>query len=184
MRIALAQINTTVGDLAGNVDSMIRAARQAAEARADAVRDDGLGGPEGGWRNDATHSDLDSPYASASEQSSSSQPRIGGVRLRLSQPKRESDVDLPSPDPGSHVGEGSRGGRTQQRQIAPKPKRGAVRAKQDLKKAAQKAAAKERKQAMATGKPANGKSGTVAILLKKDKENAPIIETGIKTLYI
>ena len=37
MRIALAQINTTVGDLAGNVDSMVRAARQAAEARADVV---------------------------------------------------------------------------------------------------------------------------------------------------
>ena len=37
MRIALAQINTTVGDLAGNVDGMVRAARQAAEARADVV---------------------------------------------------------------------------------------------------------------------------------------------------
>jgi len=37
MRIALAQINTTVGDLSGNVDSMIRAARRAAEARADVV---------------------------------------------------------------------------------------------------------------------------------------------------
>src|ERR1700684_1514993 len=37
MRIALAQINTTVGDLSGNVDSMIRAARRAAEDRADVV---------------------------------------------------------------------------------------------------------------------------------------------------
>src|SRR3984957_1648380 len=37
MRIGLAQINNTVGDLAGNVDGMVRAARQAAEARADVV---------------------------------------------------------------------------------------------------------------------------------------------------
>jgi NAD+ synthase/NAD+ synthase (glutamine-hydrolysing) len=37
MRIALAQINTTVGDLSGNVDGMIRAARRAAEAHADVV---------------------------------------------------------------------------------------------------------------------------------------------------
>ena len=37
MRIALAQINTTVGELTGNVDRMIRAARQAAEARAHVV---------------------------------------------------------------------------------------------------------------------------------------------------
>jgi NAD+ synthase/NAD+ synthase (glutamine-hydrolysing) len=37
MRIALAQINTTVGDLAGNVDRMVRAAHQAAGARANLV---------------------------------------------------------------------------------------------------------------------------------------------------
>jgi len=34
MRIALGQINTTVGDLAGNTDRMVRAAQQAAEGRA------------------------------------------------------------------------------------------------------------------------------------------------------
>ena len=37
MRIALAQINTTVGQLTGNVDRMILAAHQAAEARAQVV---------------------------------------------------------------------------------------------------------------------------------------------------
>ena len=37
MKIALAQINTTVGDLAGNVDRMIRAAREAAAAGAEVV---------------------------------------------------------------------------------------------------------------------------------------------------
>ena len=34
MKIALGQIDTTVGDLAGNVDRMIRAAREAAAAGA------------------------------------------------------------------------------------------------------------------------------------------------------
>jgi NAD+ synthase (glutamine-hydrolysing) len=37
MKIALAQINTTVGDLTGNVDRMIRAAREAAAAGAQVV---------------------------------------------------------------------------------------------------------------------------------------------------
>ncbi|MBI3683266.1 MAG: NAD+ synthase [Acidobacteria bacterium] len=37
MRIALAQINTTVGDLAGNLDRMLRAAREAASNRAELV---------------------------------------------------------------------------------------------------------------------------------------------------
>src|SRR5450755_803864 len=37
MKIALAQINTTVGDLTGNVDRMIRAAREAATAGAQVV---------------------------------------------------------------------------------------------------------------------------------------------------
>ena len=37
MKIALAQINTTVGDLAGNVDIMVRHARDAAAAGADLV---------------------------------------------------------------------------------------------------------------------------------------------------
>ncbi len=37
MQIALGQINTTVGDLTGNVDRMIRAAREAAAAGAQIV---------------------------------------------------------------------------------------------------------------------------------------------------
>src|SRR5262245_16470100 len=37
MRIALGQINPTVGDLAGNVDRMVRYARQAADSRADLI---------------------------------------------------------------------------------------------------------------------------------------------------
>ena len=35
MRIALCQINTTVGDLAGNVERILRDARRAADAGAD-----------------------------------------------------------------------------------------------------------------------------------------------------
>src|SRR5512145_2918811 len=37
MRLALGQINTTVGDMTANVDRMIDVARQAAEANAEAV---------------------------------------------------------------------------------------------------------------------------------------------------
>src|SRR5438128_1981803 len=37
MKIALAQINTTVGDLAGNVDLMVRSAHSASAAGADLV---------------------------------------------------------------------------------------------------------------------------------------------------
>src|SRR5215217_1029326 len=37
MRIALGQINTTVGDLAGNVDRMVARARQASEMGADLI---------------------------------------------------------------------------------------------------------------------------------------------------
>src|SRR5436190_22333750 len=37
MRIALGQINTTVGDLAGNVDRMVLTARHASEMRADVI---------------------------------------------------------------------------------------------------------------------------------------------------
>src|SRR5579862_1434361 len=37
MKIALAQINTTVGDLAGNVDRMIRTAREGAAAGAELI---------------------------------------------------------------------------------------------------------------------------------------------------
>ena len=37
MRIALGQLNTTVGDLSGNVDRMVRASREAAERGAEAI---------------------------------------------------------------------------------------------------------------------------------------------------
>src|SRR5512145_2728435 len=37
MRVALAQINPTVGDLAGNVDRMIRVARESASLQVDTV---------------------------------------------------------------------------------------------------------------------------------------------------
>ena len=37
MRIAIAQTNSTVGDLGGNVDRMIRFSERAADVRADVV---------------------------------------------------------------------------------------------------------------------------------------------------
>ena len=153
------------------------------------------------WRNDPSYKDSPSasPSASASDYSTASKPTLGGVRLKLSLPKRENEKDPPSSDVALETpngvngvklengdgGGGTRGGgKTQQRQPGPKQKRITQRDKRDMKKAAQKAAAKERKQGIAAGRAVNGKKGSSAAAAKKGKENSPAIEAGIKTLYI
>ena len=147
------------------------------------------------WQNDSTYKDSDSPSstpsASASDYSTASKPRSGGVRLKLSQPKRENAAAPPPPSniptelsnilENSNVGVN---GKTQQRQPGPKQKRVTMRDKRDMKKAAQKAAAKERKQGIAAGRDVNGQMMALALAKKKGKENSPAIEAGIKTLYI
>ena len=137
------------------------------------------------WEHDPTYRDSESASASASDYSTASKPRANGIRLKLSQPKRENDKDPPvsedsHPANGVNIG----GGRTQQRQPGPKQKRPTQRDKRDMKKLAQKAAAKERKQCIAAGRMVNGKNGAIAVVVKKGKENSPAIETGIKTLWI
>ena len=159
--------------------------------------EDGDETEEEDWENDPSYRDSPSasPSASASDYSAASKPTSGGVRLKLSQPKRESEKDRPPSNASrevpngvkvEHHGDvgGSGGGKTQQRQPGPRQKRVTQRDKRDMKKAAQKAAAKERKQAMAAGKAVNGKNGIIAAAVKKGKENSPAIEAGIKTLYI
>ena len=136
------------------------------------------------WQNDPSYKDSES----ASDFSTASRPRSGGVRLRLSQPKRESDKDPPTQEQHHHTNGATTNGiqRTQQRQPGPKQKRQTQRDKRDMKKAAQKAAAKERKQGVASRKVVNGRLG-VSPLGATNKENSPAIEsgiTGIKTLYI
>ena len=154
------------------------------------------------WQNDPSYRDSPSasPSASASDYSTASKPTSNGVRLKLSQPKRENGKGPPSSDVAHETpngvngvklengdgGGGTRGGggKTQQRQPGPKQKRITQRDKRDMKKAAQKAAAKERKQGIAAGRAVNGKNGSIAAAAKKGKENSPAIEAGIKTLYI
>lgn len=164
----------------------------------DVKEQDGDETEEEDWENDPSYRDSPSvsPSVSASDYSAASKPTSGGVRLKLSQPKRESDQDrLPTntsreaPDGvkvGYHGDGGGRagGGKTQQRQPGPRQKRVTQRDKRDIKKAAQKAAAKERKQGAAAGKAMNGKNGIIAAAVKEGKENSPAIEAGIKTLYI
>lgn len=163
-----------------------------------AKEEDGDETEEEDWENDPSYRESPSvsPSASASDYSAASKPTSGGVRLKLSQPKRESEKDRPPTNASREVpngvkvenhgecGGGLAGGKTQQRQLGPKQKRVTQRDKRDMKKAAQKAAAKERKQGMAAGKAVNGKNGIIAAAVKKGKENSPAIEAGIKTLYI
>jgi len=141
------------------------------------------------WR-DGTFKDSESASASASASdysstNNTSRPKTNGVKLKLSQPKRE------TPNGTTIVFTNNSGPKTQQKQHSPKPKRITQRDKKDIKKAAQKAAAKERKQGVAVGKAVNGTAGTKGggggggvSLVKNGKENTPAIEAGIKTLYI
>ena len=147
------------------------------------VQEDAEETEEEDWENDPTYRDTESASASASDYSTASKPQGGGVRLKLSQPKRENDKDPPFSDNKTSISRVTNGGaRSQQRQIGPKQKRITQRDRRDIKKLAQKAAAKERKQNYALGKAINGKNGGIPIDLKK--EHSPAIETGIKTLYI
>ena len=140
------------------------------------------------WQDDPTYKDTESASVSASENSTADKPLSNGVRLKLSQPKRENDKDPPPETPSHSKGTTNRnsnnGVRTQLRQVGPKQKRISQRDKRDMKKAAQKAAAKERKQGIAVGKAVNRKNGAIAITSKQDKENSPAIESVIRTLYI
>lgn len=164
----------------------------------DVKEEDGDETEEEDWENDPSYRDSTSvsPSVSASDYSAASKPTSGGVRLKLSQPKRKSDQDRlhtntsrEAPNGvkvGYHGDGGGRagGGKTQQRQPGPRQKRVTQRDKRDMKKAAQKAAAKERKQGVAAGKAMNGKNGIIAAAVKEGKENSPAIEASIKTLYI
>ena len=158
------------------------------------------------WQSDPTYKD--SHNTSPASSSITNQPRSGGVRLQLSQPRPEKERKSrprpkPKPKPKSHNTSMSplssqrpdppepieapilaSGAKTQQRQVGPKTKRITRRDQIDMKKAAQKAAARERKQGIASGRLGNGQHGSVPAEKKAGKENSPAIEVGIKTLYI
>ncbi len=140
---------------------------------------------------------------SASDNPTASKPRPAGIRLKLSQPKQPDHIvdltlDSPtldgpapktpamkSPAEKSVVhdnGDNGHDRKTTKWQPAPKQKRLTARDKHDMKKAAQKSAAKERKKGVAyvVSKP---KKDT-PFGMQKGKENSPSIETHIKVLYI
>ena len=142
------------------------------------------------WRNDSSYQGSRSPSActSASDLPAVTKARAGGTRLRLSQPKREDEESAPpssSPSDQSSIRNNAAYMQTngmQSQRLAPRKKRLTRRDKIDIKKAAQKAAAKERKQMAAAGRVV---SGPVEITsTKTGKENAPAIEAHIKVLYI
>ena len=119
----------------------------------------------------------DSDWAPSSRPSSRTSsialPRTGPVRIRIHPPK---PPDKEKPDPGKP-------GRTAQKQSGPQKHRTTARERKDMKKAAQKAARKQRAQAEAAASRAHN-TKKLPILTKEKAPNAPAIECGIKTLYI
>lgn len=157
------------------------------------------------WQNNSPFkvSTATSVSTLASDNTTAGKPRSGGVRLKLSQPKQPDhiiDLTLDSPtleSPDSKgpalkspteksaiqdTGDNGYNGKVAKWQPAPKQKRLTARDKHDMKKAAQKSAAKERKKGVAyvVSKP---KKDT-PFAMQKGKENSPSIETHIKVLYI
>ena len=157
------------------------------------------------WRNGSGYKEsaVTSASNSTSDNAIAGKPRPGGVRLKLSQPKQPNhiiDSTLGSPILDSsapkspalknvteksgvqdHGNNGDKG-KTTNWQPAPKPKRQTARDKHDMKKAAQKSAAKERKKGVAY--VVNNPKNDARFVMQKGKENSPSIETHIKVLYI
>lgn len=150
---------------------------------------DGIGESEDEtYTPDPKYVDSDSDSDAGSERAAPKKSKGGGVRLRLSQPKPEVEQSPASERPRhngpTNMNGTGRSGRTQPRATSPKPKRITAREKRDMKKLAQKAQAKARKQGIAGDKIASSKNGSIAAAIKDGKENSPAIDVGIKTLYI
>lgn len=141
------------------------------------------------WRNEFFSKDSESASVStsASDYSTASKPRSGGVRLKLSQPKR---CGTPSSSQGDYLDVpgkySSRHSKIQQRHLDPSKQRRHLhsRHKRDMRKADQKVDIQERKKAAAAGRAVNGPNNTIPLMIKQDKENTPAIEAHIKVLYI
>lgn len=141
------------------------------------------------WRNDSTYKDSESGSVStsASEFSSTSKLPTGNIRLKLSQPKRDAKrSETPSSRLAEHTATAGPSGNGSQhhRMVPAKPARIPIQIQRNIKKAAQKAAAKERKKAAAVGRPIHGQNTTLPLMKKQGKENASVINESIKVLYI
>ena len=115
---------------------------------------------------------------------SSPTSRNNGVRLKLSQPKpeNEDDSDWSAATSKSRSFSKPRSNKTQGSQIVAKQHKLTARDRKDLKKAAQKSAAKERKQGLAAVKQTANQSGSLSMVAKVPGRSSPTM--GIKTLYI
>ena len=153
---------------------------------------DGDDTEEEDWRNNPPFKDSESASVStsASEYSAPSKPRSGGVRLKLSQPKkRDEDVKPPVSSPTQRSPARTMGSNevvTKPNQHLAVPKRRLVSRNQldGLRKATQKAAAKERKREVAAERVANQQPGSFFPTTLKGKADTPAIENHIKVLYI
>ena len=145
------------------------------------------------WNNSSPykHSESASISASASEDTNANNTRSRGIRLKLTQPKKHDEVQVVS-SPSSPI-KSSPSRETRPQDVAPdegkqtsKPKRRLYSRNQYdmLKKAQQKAAAKERKREIAADRLRSTQSAPLLSLGRKGKENTPAIETHIKVLYI
>lgn len=140
------------------------------------------------WRTDSPYKDSESASVStsASDFSSASKPPPGIIRLKLSQPKKPLErCETPSTSLREQEAISRKNISHYKGQQGTSPKRRpAARDRYGVKKAAQKAAAKERKQAVAAKQPTSGKNAALPFIMKPGKENAPAIEAHIKVLYI
>ena len=159
------------------------------------------------WQNTSPYkgSAATSISTSSSDNTTAGKARLGGVRLKLSQPKQPDNIiNLTSNDPNlslpvvknpalkghrenaaSHAnGHNGAKDRTTEWKPAPSPKRLTARDRHDLKKAAQKSAAKERKKGVAYVVKKPKKDVAAPFTQSKAKEYSPPIESHIKVLYI
>ena len=144
------------------------------------------------WLNKSPCKDSESASVStsASEYSIASNPRSGGVRLKLSLPKKRDENNHPlAAGPPSDLSLRNEPVKvptntTQQRTFSPKKRLMSRNQRDMMKKTAQKAAAKERKRETAAARVPNQQNGHLLPTTKKGKENTPAIETHIKVLYI
>ncbi|KAL8713044.1 MAG: hypothetical protein Q9220_002904 [cf. Caloplaca sp. 1 TL-2023] len=141
------------------------------------------------WRNESSFRDSEtgSVSTSASDYSASSKPTSGGVRLKLSQPKKDHDRLLPLPK----ITHDSHHANTKhaisppvvpkQMTVAPRRRRLVRRDQLDMKKTLQKANAKDRKKSNALR--ARGPDD-LDLLTLGNKETTPAVEARIKVLCI
>ncbi|KAI4144462.1 MAG: hypothetical protein L6R39_004171 [Caloplaca ligustica] len=141
------------------------------------------------WRNTSSYKDSESTSVSttASEYSVGSKPASGGVRLKLSQPKKDVDklqppaktAHQPAPKPAEPASAAS--AMSNEAKAVPPRRRLYRRDELDMKKAAQKANAKNRKKNNVTRA---GSPDGMGPLNSSIKEHTPAVEARIKILCI